>query len=242
MVAEHPDSPVAARAYYSAGDAHFNAGRAAEAETAYRGVLMRYPASPFVANALEGLDAALTEQGRRDELREIVADVESRITDPAARDRLTLRRAELDVAAGDFGDAEVTLASLAEGSSDSDVPPRALFALGEALVGLARPGEAADAYGRLVVDYPGHALQAEAALRQGEALLVDGQVQRAADVLANYERQFPDDATLVAAALWAEARALRAAGRMDEADERIQRLIAEFPDTPAAAEAQADTP
>ncbi len=242
VVAEHPDSPVAARAYYSAGDAHFNAGRAAQAETAYRGVLMRYPESPFVANALEGLDAALTEQGRRDELGEIVADVESRITDRAARDRLRLRRAELDVAAGNFVDAEGTLAELAEGSSDADVPPRALFALGEALVGMELPGDAADAYGRLVSEYRGHALQAEAALRQGEALLADGQVERAAEVLSNYERDYPDDATLVAAALWAEARALRAAGRMDEADERVQRLVSEFPDTPAAAEARADTP
>jgi len=242
VLTEHPESPVAARALYSVGDAHFNAGRAAEAERAYREVLRRYPESPFVANALEGLDAALSDQGRRDELSAVVADLETRITDAGARDRLRLRRAELDVAAGDFERAEEVLLTLVDGSSDPDVPPRAMFILGEALVGLERPDLAAEEYGRLVATYPEHALAAESTVRQGEALLADGQPDAAAGLFAGFEARYPDDATLVAAALWAEARALRAMGRGVDADARIARLIAEFPDTPAASEAQADAP
>ncbi|HLA63779.1 MAG TPA: tetratricopeptide repeat protein, partial [Rhodothermales bacterium] len=236
---EHPSSPTAAKALYAIGDAHFNAGRTREAETAYRGVLERYPSSPFVANALEGLDVALTEQGRRGEFAAAAAAAEARVADPAARDRLRLRRAELDVAAGDFAAAEPVLATLASGAADPDVRPRALHALGAALVGQERPGEAADAYGRLVSTYGGHPLQADAAVRRGEALLADGQAARAAQVMADFERLFPDDTELVAAALWVQSRALAEAGREAEAADARARLLDRFPDSAAAADARA---
>lgn len=238
VVEGFPESPIAPRALYGIGDAHYNAGRLEDAVAAYREVLRRYPASPFVANALDGLEYALEGLGRGDELADIVAAYEATNPDPVAQDRLRLRRAETLYQNGDFEGAVTALEAFVGDARDPALIPPALLTLGNAYTALGRFGEAAGTFRRLADGYPESPLRAEAALRLGEVLLEDGDARAAADALAGYERRFPDDAERIGAALWAEARALRLLGEDATADARVAHLLADYPDTAAAAEAR----
>ena len=238
MVHLHPDSPFAPKALYGIGDAHYNAGRLEEAVAAYREVLRRYPDSPFVANAIDGLEYALEGLGRGDELDAIVSTYQTSNPDPAAQDRLRLRRAELMYQNGDFEGAVTALEAFVREARDPALIPPALLTLGNAYTALGRFTEAAATFARLADGFPDSPLRPEAVLRLGETLLEDGNAQAAADALEGYERRFPGDAERIGAALWAEARALRAVGDDEAADERVAHLLADYPDTAAAAEAR----
>lgn len=238
VVEQHPDSPIAPKALYGIGDAHYNAGRLEEAVAAYREVLRRYPDSPFVANAIDGLEYALEGLGRGNELDAIVAAHQASNPDPAAQDRLRLRRAELLYQNGDFEGAVVALEAFVREARDPALIPPALLTLGNAYTALGRFTEAAATFARLADGYPDSPLRAEAVLRLGETLLEAGNAEGAADALDGYERRFPGDAERIGAALWAEARALRLLGDDAAADARIERLLTSYPDTAAAEEAR----
>ena len=233
-----PDSPIAAKALYGIGDAHYNAGRLEDAVGAYRDVLRRYPDSPFVANAIDGLEFALEGLGRGDEFDAVVAAYQAATPDPGAQDRLRLRRAELMYQNGDFDGAVAALEAFVRDARDAALIPPALLTLGNAYTALGEFGEAARPFRRLADGYPESPLRPEAVLRLGEALLEAGDARAAADALGGYEQRFPADAERIAAALWAEARALRRLGNDAEADARVERLLAAYPDTAAAAEAR----
>jgi TolA-binding protein len=238
VVQEHPDSPIAPKALYGIGDAHYNAGRLEEAVVAYRQVLSRYPDSPFVANAIEGLEYALEGLGRGDELDDILAAYEATNPDPAAQDRVRLRQAELLYENGDFEGAVTALEAFVQEARDPALIPPALLTLGNAYTALGRFEDAAGAFRRLADGHPDSPLRPEAVLRLGETLLEAGDAAGAAAALADYERRFPDDAERIGAALWAEARALRLLGDDAAADERVEHLLAVYPDTAAAEEAR----
>src|SRR5690606_34764772 len=168
VVEANPNSAIAPKALYGIGDAHYNAGRLAEAEAAYRRVLERYPESPFVANALDGLDFALQGQGRGEEFAAIVAAFEARNPDPAGRERLRLRQAQLAFEAGRFQDAADAARAFAQTSRDRELLPQALLLLGSAHVALGEFREGAAAFARLAEQFPESPLRAEAVLRLGE--------------------------------------------------------------------------
>ncbi len=237
VVDDHPASPIAPKALYGIGDAYYNENRLEESAAAYQLVLRRYPSSPFVANALDGLEYALEGLGRGAEFQAIQASM-VRNANPATRDRLRLRQAELAFENSDYQTAVDRLTAFLSEATDTSLIPSALLTLGSSYAALGRPNDAAGTFSRLSREFPGSPLQPEAVIRQGETLLDAGDPQGALAVLSNYEQRFPDNAEQIAAALLTESSALRALGRNAEADERVQRLLNTFPETTAAAEAQ----
>ena len=237
VVDNHAASPIAPKALYGIGDARYNQSRLAEAADAYALVLQRYPSSPFVANALDGLEYALQDLGRGDEFLAAQAAYEAN-ANPAARDRLRLRQAELAFENGDYRTAADRLTAFIADARDTSLIPSALLTLGSTYTALGRPGDAAGAFARLSSDFPGSTLHPEAVVRHGETLLDANDPVGALAVLSGYEERFPDNAEQIAAALLAESRALRTLGRDAEADARVEHLLNTFPETAAAAEAQ----
>ncbi len=236
VVDRHPTSPIAPKALYGIGDAHYNQGRLSEAADAYRQVLDRYPSSPFVANALDGLEFALEGLGRGDEFRATLAAFQAN-ANPATRDRLRLRQAELAFENGEYQTAADRLTAFVSDAGDRSLVPSALLTLGGTYAALDRPRDAAQAFARIASEFPGSPLHPEAVVRHGEILLDANDPAGSLAVLSGYEQRFPDNAEQIAAALLAESKALRALGRNAEADARIQHLLAYFPETAAAAEA-----
>ena len=242
VLAERPASAAGASALLGIGDVQSNLGRYAEAEAAYRRALERYPDSPVAPDALDGLTAALDAQGRRGEIDAVVADIEGRVTDPAALARLRLARARSALGAGQDSLAVVQLETLLGAGVQGEIEEEALLTLAGAYASTGRPADGARALRRLLTRYPDSPLAPEAQLQLAEALLAAGDAEAARSVAAGYGDAFPDDAERVAAALALEARALDALGQPDAADARRRRLVAQYPDSAAAQAALRDRP
>lgn len=236
VVREHRDSPIAAKALYGIGDAQYNEGRMGAAEAAYRRVLTDYPSSPFAANALDGLQYALDAQGRGDEFAQIVGSFERRTTDPATRDRLRIRQAELAYENGSFESAVSLLEQLLGQSSDPSIQQSAMLTLGSAYAGMGRFTDAADTFGRLASRFPDSPLASEAALRRGEALYQSGNYQASVSALQDYEADFPNDTERIRAALRTLAQAYDALGQTEERDEVQRRLQERYSTMPESEE------
>lgn len=239
VVENYPDSPVAPRALLAIGDAHFNAGSYPEAESSYRAILSRYPESSTVPDALDGLRFSLEEQGRAEELEDVAREAEAQAGTPETRSRLALRRAQSELENGNAEAAARQLESLLAEGVPSNIEAEVLFTLGRSYSRLSSHLDAAAAFARLLERTPSSPLAPEAALRRAEALLDGNDAEAAQTAAALFPTEYPDDAERVASALLIESRALRALGRETEADARIERLLSDYPESGAAAEARA---
>ena len=239
---DFPASTAAPRAVVGVGDVRFEQSRYADAEAAYRRALDRYPASPTAADALDGLSAALDAQGRTAEVEPLADAVEARTTDPEARARIRLRRAQSALELGDAALAVTRLDALLADSPPPDVAAEARLALGGATLAAGRPADAARVYRDLIAQDPQSPLAPEAQLGLADALLASGDAAGALDAAAAFPRLYPGDPERTADALRREADALRALGRTADADARLRDLVARFPASAAAADALRERP
>ena len=237
VVAERPTEPAAPRAVLGVGDVRFDQGRYEAAEAAYRRALDRYPSSASAADALEGLLVSLDALGRADEVDATADAVEARTTDPEARARIRLRRAQTSLEAGNAESAARRLEALLADNPPAEIDAEARLVLGGAVLALGRPADAADIFRTLIARQPDGPLAPEAQLQLVDALLASGDAAAALDAAAAFPRLYPDDTERVADALRREADALTALGRPAEADARLRALVARYPASAAAADA-----
>ncbi|HIG74047.1 MAG TPA: tetratricopeptide repeat protein [Bacteroidetes bacterium] len=233
-----PGSPLAARARVGQGDALYNAGDYEGAERAYRQVLERSSESDFAADALEGLGYALDAMGRASEFEAAVLRFERTTTNPLARARVQIRRAEVALEAGDYALAAERIDALLAVDPPAEIEPRALLLQAEAYTGMSEYNAAASALRRLVETYGSDPLAPEAALRLAELRLNSEAPNQALLEAQRFQTRFPDDAERVAAALLIEARALDLLDRPAEADQRLGTLASRYPDSTAADDAR----
>ncbi|MEM1057527.1 MAG: tetratricopeptide repeat protein [Bacteroidota bacterium] len=237
-----PGSPLAARARVGQGDALYNAGDYEGAERAYRQVIERSPESDFAADALEGLGYALDALGRPEEFETAVLRFERTTTNPLARARVQIRRAEVALEAGDNALAAERVEALLAINPPAEIEPRALLLLAEAYAGMGEFNAAAASLRRLVDAYGSDPLAPDAALRLAEIRLDSNAPNQALLEAQRFQTRFPDDAERVAAAILIEARALFTLERRDEAQDRLNALAALYPESEAATEARTRFP
>ena len=242
VVAERPASPAAPRAVVGVGDVRFDQRRFGEAEAAYRRALALYPASASAADALEGLAGSLDALGRAGEIEAVADAVEARTTDPDARARIRLRRAQAALEAGDGALAVQRLEALLADNPPAELDAEARLALGGAYLALGRPTDAAALFRTLVARDPQGPLAPEAQLQLADALLAAGDAQGALDAAAAFPALYPDDAERVADALRREADALVALGRATDADARLRALLDRHPASAAATDVRRERP
>lgn len=235
--AARPGSPISARALVGEGDARYNSEDYEGAERAYRRALERYPESDFAADALEGLGYALDALGRADEFEAAVARFETTTTNPLARARVQLRRAEVALEAGDNVLATQRIEALLAVGPPAEIEPQALLTLAEAYQNLSEYNAAAGALRRLLDRFGTSPLAPEAALRLALIRFSAGDANLALLEAQRFQERFPDDAERVAQAILIEARALNALDRREEARQRLSVLAARYPDSAAASDA-----
>lgn len=234
VLRERPSSPAAPAALLGVADVLSNRGDLILAEAAYRRVLDRYPTSPLTADAFGGLADVLTAQGRAAEVDQVFDEVDAGLGDIEAQTRLRYARAQVALVAGDDSVAVVYLEETLAGSPPPDLEVDALLALAGAYSTTGRPQDAVRAIRRMLARAPDHPRAAEAQLQLADALLATGDFSGAQAAAAAISSRYPQDAERASDALVLEARALRAQGRADEADERLRRLLQRYPDSPAA--------
>ena len=183
-------------------------------------MLERYPQSPYVADALTGLQYALNVQGRSAEAAAAVrafVDANPGGADTAA---LQYQMAEVAFQSGDLSSAVDALLRFQREYPRDDRAPAARLLLARAYEGLGRSADAAAQY-RAVLDGPADADERpQAALRLGQLLLADDRPAEAYEVFAALENTAPSG--LVAAeALLGQGQALLAQDRPDDAARRL---------------------
>ena len=236
VVTERPTGPAAPRAIVGIGDVRFDQRRFEDAEVAYRRAIDRYPSSPSVADALDGLSGALDALGRTAEVEAAADAVEARTTDPEAKARIRLRRAQAALELGNPAEAVQRLNAMLADNPPADLAAEARLALGGATLAVGQPAEAAAIFRALVQSDPQGALAPEAQLQLADALLAAGDARGALDAAAAFPRLYPDDAERVADALRREADALTALGQTADADARLRTLVQRYPTSAAAAD------
>jgi len=198
---------------FSAGLAHHQGGRLAQAETLYRETLALQPDH---ADALHLLGVIASQVGRHD----VAVDLIGRAI---ARDRMSpLYHSNLGLALAGLKRFAEAIESYDRALSLRPDNAEVRYSRGNALLALGRPREALDAYERALLAKPDHV---EALCNRGAALAALG---RSDEALASYDR------ALAVAPDFSEAfsnrgNALKALGRLDDALASYDRALTAQP-------------
>jgi len=230
---DHPTNEFAAAALHKAALARWHLRNTSQARVLFASVAVRYAASPLAADAAYMAGRAAEEAGDAPAAASNYTDAVRLGKDNDSSQRAAVELIRLDLAAkrhdAALAAADAFLAAHREGAAR----PRAQLYRGEALLELARPGEALQAY-RAVDGAGDAATAASAAYGAAWALRRLARPAEAADafgVLAAGASSYAADA-----AFW-QARSLEDAGRLDEAGARYAACAQAKPAGPRADEA-----
>ena len=227
LISSYPLDPLAAKAQYGKGDAWFNSGDINAAVQAYQGVLTEYPTSPFVADAAAGIQFALMAAGQEDRADAIVDSLAIQLSGTPAADQLRFRQAEAKYQAGFLDDAMEDFAAFVRSGSDPVLLGEAWYYLGMAYQTRNNPDLAADAYRRVVDDFPGNSRRSEAAGALGHLMLDASNAPEAERLFSIMESAAGADERLRARALYGLSLALRMQGEEAEAEALLREAVAD---------------
>ncbi len=224
LLRDHPDSKWVDDALLLIGKAYFYQANFAGAEQKFREVLA-LDESPLQDEAWLWLGRTLTASESYDEAARALRDGLSR---PEIRDRwaapMRLALAEVDVRRGDFETAVGTLNEGIAGLRDREQAARAAFLLGQVYEMLDRPGDAAEAYARVLSYGPRYEIAYAAQLSEALARARNQEADRALELLGRMRRDDKNFQNLAEVEL-TRARVLAAAERPGEARELLRTLL-----------------
>ena len=224
LLRDHPDSKWVDDALLLIGKAYFYQANFAGAEQKFREVLALNE-STLKDEAWLWLGRTLTASESFDEAARTLRDGLSR---PEVRERwaapMRLALAEVDVRRGDFETAVGTLNEGIAGLRDREQAARSAFLLGQVYEVLDRPGDAAEAYTRVLSYGPRYEIAYAAQLSRALALARNQEAERALEQLHRMRRDDKNFQNLAEVEL-TRARVLAAAGRPGEARELLRTLL-----------------
>lgn len=183
VATKFPKSPHAPQALYYTAEAHYAAGRKAEAVKAYEMLVDEHPQSPLVPNALYGLGFALEELGQPADAGTVY---DKFLTDFAKHELaadVTFRRGETLLAQKKFAEAKPLFAKAAaiEGFPQAD---QAVMQQASCAYELKAYDEAAALYLQVAKQFPESPQTPTAQMNAGKALLLVGKLAESRAALA----------------------------------------------------------
>ena len=196
------NDPVGADAQFLLGQAHVEAGKFAEAETALKQYLHAKPQGDVADFALAQTAEAQLGLGRFGDALKTVDVLAERFPKSKALAPARLRLAEAELAAHHTEQAAALFRLVADVDLPSNLKPsntitsslriRALAGLGKALAQQGKPAEAAETFTTLLKLAPDDRLANEIALAQGRALEASNQSAAALEVYTLILKRFPN--------------------------------------------------
>ena len=201
----------------------------------------RYPNEDVRPEAAARLGALYLDAERYADALTLFRSLGDEAATPEAGAEARLGEAEALLGLGRAADAEALFGTVIETVPNTPLADRAGLGLARTLEAQGRADDAIDFYRDLAASND-DAAGAEAVVRLAEALFARGDAQGVLSALdrLNVETRFAGYPDEVAAALLVRARAFRRLGETGRADEAYQRVIAAYPDTPAAATARSE--
>ena len=232
------DDELLAAANLYVGRAYADLGQPRDAEPFLRRVVERYPRASVRAEAAARLGALYLDAERYADALTLYRELGAEAATPEAGAEARLGEAEALLGLGRVADAETLFAAVIETVPNTALADRAGLGLARALEAQGDVDDAAVFYRELGASDDA-AAGAEAVVRLAQTLFDQGDyrgVLAAVDEL-DVEERFAGYPDRVAEVLLMRARAFRRLGEPGRADEAYGRVIAAYPDTPAAAEA-----
>jgi TolA-binding protein len=233
------DEALIAAANLYVGRAYVDLGQPRDAEAYFRRVVERYPNASVRPEAAARLGALYLDAERYDDALALFRSLGAEAATPELGAEARLGEAEALLGLGRIADAEALFGAVIEAVPGTALADRAGLGLARAFEAQGEADEAVAFYRELGASSD-EAAGAEAMVRLAEALFAQGDYQAVltlADDL-DVEDRFAGYPDRVAAVLLARARSFRRLGEPGRADEAYGRVIAAYPETPAAAEAQ----
>lgn len=233
------DDALIAAANLYVGRAYADLGQPREAEPFLRRVIDRYPNASVRPEASARLGTLYVDAERYADALTLFRSLADEAATPEAGAEARLGEAEALLGLGRVTDAEALFGAVIESVPNTPLADRAGLGLARALEAQGRADDAVEFYRDLAATNT-DAAGAEAVVRLAEALFAQGDMQGVLAALdrLDVENRFAGYPEEVADALLVRARAFRRLGESGRADEAYQRVIAAYPDTPAAATAQ----
>ena len=233
------DESLLAAANLYIGRAYADLGQPDQAVPYLRRVVERYPAASVRPDAAARLGALYLDAERYDDALALYRSLGAEAATPELGAEARLGEAEALLGLGRVADAEDLFGAVIETVPDTPLADRAGLGLARALEAQGETDDAIAFYRDLAAASDG-AAGAEAVVRLAEALFGQGDYQAVLALVdqLDVEERFAGYPDRVAEVLLTRARAFRRLGEPGRADEAYGRVIAAYPETPAAAEAQ----
>ncbi len=233
-VAAYAGRETAPRAVYSVGDAYYNLGKYEEAEKAYRRVLSEYPASPFVVDAIGGIQYCRLARGDQAGAVQAIDEFLRQNPASAASEALKLKKGEIYFSQKDYGRAVAEYDAFLSQHPSSSLAGTAEYWAAKSLRLSGQSSRAADRFLR-VASLPGAsaALKAQALL---EAAELRRELKDVSGSLAVLDRLESDYGTLEPASEGAYLRALilEDSGDLLQTVGQLERNLTKYAGTTAA--------
>lgn len=236
LITAHGLDPLAAKAQYTIGDAHFNAGRLDASVAAYLRVLERYPQSAFASDAARGIQFAFVATGDDDRSSAIIDSFAVANPNSPLLDELRFRQAEVRYQSGQPDAALNDLLAFVRRAEDSRLLSEAYYYLGSIYADRGDDTEAENYLREVTERYSTSARTPDAAIQLGKIYLESGRLTPA---LASF-RLAADRAEQPgqrADAIYGQGMALMGQGRVSDAEVLLQEVIDDGSDDEATAAA-----
>jgi len=233
------ESSLLAAANLYIGRAYADLGQPDEAVPYLRRVVERYPTASVRPDAAARLGALYLDAERFDDALALYRSLGAEAATPELGAEARLGEAEALLGLGRVADAEALFGAVIETVPDTPLADRAGLGLARALEAQGETDDAIAFYRELAAASD-EAAGAEAVVRLAQTLFAQGDYQAILTLVEDLgvEERFAGYPDRVAEVLLTRARAFRRLGEPGRADEAYGRVIAAYPETPAAAEAQ----
>lgn len=139
---------------YSIGDAYYNLGDYDAAISRYRDVVDNYAGSPYVLDALTGLQYCYSAQGKTKEAVQVIDTYIAAHPSGANNDKLFFRKAEIYFGESDYEKARRVYADFISKYSNSALVPDAYYWMGKSYQYLRKTEDAIKAFRQVISVYP----------------------------------------------------------------------------------------
>lgn len=191
VINKYPGTNWAARSQYNIGDAYYNAGEYGRAVGAYKKVLDEYPRSPYIIEAINGIQYAQLSSGGSDSSSVILEDFLSDNPQSSTADRLRFRQAEGIYQTGDYERAIREFRQYLRVTNSEELMPRAYSIMGDAHQQLGQTDQAISSYETIVEEFTGAEEVAPALTRLGLLYYDQGDYETSHQYYARLLEQAP---------------------------------------------------
>jgi TolA-binding protein len=238
LIQAFSNSELLPRAYYSLGDSYYNIQQYVAAEKSYREVLRQFPKSPYVADAITGIQYCLTALGKDDEAVEALDEfVKDHPTSPIGEE-LQLKKGDLLFNQKKYSDAAAVYRGFADKYPSSKLRANAHYALAKCYRVQGSPDEAALAFERAAnVPNAAEKVIGESLFETAEIYSSQHKYEKSIFTLQNLQGKVKDS-EIIAEAKLREGVTLLLLGKKVEANTQFEHVVQEYGDLPIADEAR----